>query len=122
MPCERCYRRSPETRDVAALDAARQDAPRSRFPLLAYAWVAYADDPEHGTLYLEIAYGGAPEGAPGDEYLLGGIHEEAFELAVVMASAPRVRLADAIADGDTEDHRPQVASARTEARSGLWRV
>jgi len=122
MTCEQCHRRPPLPSRLADLEAVRQDAPRSRFPLLAYAWTPYDDDPDHGTLLLEIAYGGADEGAPGDEYLLGGVHVGGFDWRVVMAAAPRVRLADAIADGDTVDHRREAASARTEARGGLWRV
>lgn len=98
MTCDGCYKRGPSllawSRGFEITEARRSD-----WPLLAFGWAPYADDagniedPDHGTLYLEIATNrDAEEGEPGEEWLLGGVHSGGFKWRDVRARALGVRL------------------------------
>lgn len=99
MTCERCYKRGPSLLAWSRGSVPIEDAKRSEWPLLAYGWTPYADeagnveDPDHGTLYLEIAASlDAEEGAPGVEWLFGGVHRGGFMRREVQTRALGVRL------------------------------
>lgn len=121
--CERCYLRPPRPASWRDIEETIQEAPRSRFPLLAFGWAPYPDDPDHGTLYLEIAANRDAEFEdPGHEWLFGGVglgsSHGPFDWREVSTTAQGVRLHDASRDGDLEAAMRTVEAERR--RSGIW--